>query len=786
MNQETALDVKTPAWMSELNPHQRLAVEHLEGPLLVLAGAGSGKTRVITYRIAYLIEVCGVSSWNILAVTFTNKAANEMKGRIVSLLGERAEAVLMSTFHSLCARILRRDVNALGISPDFTIYDETDSLGVVQEAKAAVASDCSLKPQRIRAKISAAKSEMMTPEDLAESLDKDYLEGQQLAQIYAAYEGILRSNQALDFDDLLLMTIRLLTEAPNVLERYQRRFRHVLVDEYQDTNSAQYKILKLLTGGSSNPDLCVVGDDDQSIYRWRGARLNNILDFEKDFPGTRIVRLEENYRSTQNILSAANAMVAHNQKRKGKTLWTKNVQGALLQLLAGDDEQQEAAQIVDMILRERKQRGTGTGIAVFYRTNSQSRALEEALTTWRVPYQIIGGTRFYERQEIKDALAYLRIVLNPRDNEAFKRSISTPRRGIGFGTIEKLGEWAAERGFSLLDACQAAQGQDSVRAGQRVALMRYAAQVAQWRKRLENGVPFNQVLDNILNESEYRLTLLKDPGEKSRVENLDAMLAGAAEFEIAYLNTTQPDNEETNLIPSSVGVAQAYVERASLMSAPDAMNEATDRVTLMTLHCAKGLEFPVVFLTGLEEGILPHSRCLDKQAALEEERRLCYVGMTRAKETLYLSFAWDRKQRYSINRSTSQTVSRFLLEIPKEFFDSRSNEILRRVKEPWRGLAQAGFERETVAPPRTSSPPRDFSSGAIKRRPTAQPVQQNVAAAARVTTLTVGDRIAHPSFGVGVVQQVRGSGDSLLATVRFQNGETKVLMPKFARLKKLK
>ncbi|HNT34829.1 MAG TPA: UvrD-helicase domain-containing protein, partial [bacterium] len=384
MNQEAALEIQTPGWMSELNPSQRLAVLHSGGPLLVLAGAGSGKTRVITYRIAYLIEACGASPWNILAVTFTNKAAHEMKERVVSLLGERAEAVLVSTFHSLCARMLRRDAVSLGISPEFTIYDETDSLSVVQQAKAQVAGECALKPQRIRAKISAAKSEMMTPEDLAQSLDKDYVEGQQLARIFAAYEEILRANQAMDFDDLLLVTIRLLTEVSDVRDRYQRRFRHVLVDEYQDTNSAQYKILKLLTGGSSKPDLCVVGDDDQSIYRWRGARLNNILDFEKDFPGTRVVRLEENYRSTQTILNASNAMVAHNQKRKGKTLWTRNVQGAALQLLSGDDEQQEAAQVVETILRERQSRGTGTGIAVFYRTNSQSRALEETLIQWRV------------------------------------------------------------------------------------------------------------------------------------------------------------------------------------------------------------------------------------------------------------------------------------------------------------------------------------------------------------------------------------------------------------------
>ncbi|HNT33482.1 MAG TPA: 3'-5' exonuclease, partial [bacterium] len=371
--------------------------------------------------------------------------------------------------------------------------------------------------------------------------------------------------------------------------------------------------------------------------------------------------------------------------------------------------------------------------------------------------------------------------------EAFKRSISNPRRGVGFGTVEKLAEWAAQRGCSLLEACRASFDQDTVRSSQKVALIRYASQVDGWRKQLEGGVPLGQVLECILNESGYRQMLLADPGEKSRLENLDAMLAGASEFEIGFLNMTRPDQEESSLIPSSVNTAQAYVERASLMSAPDALAEGTDRVTLMTLHCAKGLEFPIVFLTGLEEGILPHSRCLEHAASLEEERRLCYVGMTRAKERLYLSFAWDRKQRFSVNRSVSQTVSRFLLEIPEQFFDARSRDVYRTIKEPWRRFAQTDFateQRESFSARKT--PSKDSSFGTWKPRPPVPPVAQKVAAGERVASLSVGDRIAHPSFGVGVVQLVRGSGENVLATVRFQDGETKVIMPKFARLKKLK
>ncbi|MGH7264724.1 MAG: ATP-dependent helicase, partial [Candidatus Rokuibacteriota bacterium] len=651
MGGRTRLSLPGPAARSPeailegLNPAQREAVRQIEGPLLVLAGAGSGKTRVIAHRIAYLVAT-GVDSRRILAVTFTNKAAGEMARRVEALLaGWAVRAPLVATFHSVCVRLLRREIQHLGYPRGFVIYDEDDRLALVRElARERGLDERVLTPQAIVGRISRAKNQLLDPERFASAARSS--RDAEVARLFARYAARLRAAGAVDFDDLLGLTVRLWDEHPEVLAYYRGLWRYVLVDEYQDTNLAQYRWLRLLTGEHRN--LCVVGDPDQSIYRFRGAELRNILDFERDFPDCRVVRLEQNYRSTAQILEIASAVIAHNQARKEKTLWTENARGAPARLFRAWDEGEEAAWVARAVADLRGEGVALDAIAVFYRTNAQSRVLEDAFRTRGLPYHIVGSVRFYERKEVKDALAYLRLAINPADDLAFVRAVGVPPRGVGKTSLERLRESAAQAGRSLSEASgdpeAAALGGKPAR-----ALRDFAALIDRLAGLVAEARPLAERVAAVIDASGLRAALENErTGEAvTRLENLDELCVAAEEFEA---------REGTGALP-------AFLDSVSLLSDVDELAEPRAAVTLMTLHSAKGLEFPVVFLTGLEEGVFPHTRSLGDAEDIEEERRLAYVGLTRAKERLFLSYA---SQRRLGGFGGMHDPSRFLLEMPED------------------------------------------------------------------------------------------------------------------------
>jgi len=719
--------------LSSLNPVQQEAVLHDEGPLLILAGAGSGKTRTLTHRVAYLIGHRNVAAWRILAVTFTNKAAGELKERLQRLLGE-GEPPWVSTFHSTCVRILRREIEALGYSRDFVIYDDQDQEKLLKDCMRELdLSEQILTPRTASGLIDAAKNRGISPE----KFDRNDVWHERAAKVYELYEQKMKRANALDFGDLLLVTVRLFEEREDILNRYRERFYHVLVDEYQDTNRVQYRLTNLLASHYQN--LCVVGDEDQSIYKWRGAEISNILDFERDYPGARVIRLEQNYRSTGNILDAAGAVVAQNSQRKGKRLWTENPRGDLIVAARLEDDVDEARYVTSEIGRLNRGGTPLRDMAIFYRANSQSRGFEEALVRQKLPYAIVGGVRFFARAEVKDILAYLRLLVNPSDTIAAKRIINVPARGIGNTTIERIAALEPETG-SFLAACRAAVARgDVLKSAAFDKVSAFLSLIDGFRAAIAT-VPFPQLTARIIEESGYTAMLREDPSEQAqdRLANLEELVKGMHEYEANHATLNE------------------YLEQVALVSDLDNYDTDADRVTLMTFHSAKGLEYPVVFMTAMEEGIFPHSRSVNDENDIEEERRLCYVGMTRAREKLYLTHA---RRRRTFGEYQSSRPSRFLEEIPAELVVEVGNQERR-------------WERAV----------RQVESFSAAPRPAAIPGNREVRVEYDDGQLRVGAKVRHAQFGLGKVERLEGTGEQQKATVYFQAAGRKKLVVKFANL----
>jgi len=717
---------------------------------LILAGAGSGKTRVITHRIAHLIRERNIHPWNILAVTFTNKAANEMAERVRKLLGG-GETPQISTFHSACGRILRREIQHLGYESSFAIYDDRDSERLLKDVLAELdLDDKRFPPKTIGAKIDDFKNRGLFPEAIDAAASGD-LFNERLVRIYAAYQERLKKCNALDFGDMLIQTVRLLDEFPEVRRRYQERFQWILVDEYQDTNPVQYRLIKLLAGDRRN--LCVVGDDDQSIYSWRGADIRNILEFEKDFPGVRVVRLEQNYRSTATILKAAGEVVRHNFGRKGKTLWTENPAGENIRYLRVESDREEARAVCREIGRLRAGSVPLEEMAVFYRTNAQSRQVEEALVSEALPYHIVGGVRFYARMEVKDILAYLRVLDNPADEISLKRIINVPARGIGNATIDKISILASRDGISMFSALLETAGSGLLAAGPRGKVAAFAAMMERFGKtRASSGLP--ELARMVMEESGYlaRLKGSRDEEDAERLENLEQLLAAMEEF-----CEKNPD----------AGLSE-FLEQVSLVSDLEQGEQGKPSVTLMTLHAAKGLEFKAVFMIGMEERLFPHVRALDDMDGMEEERRLCYVGMTRARERLYLLNA---RRRYLFGQDQANPPSRFLKDIPAELLDEEGNS--GRIERP-SGLTPA--VRQIKAESHNLAAALEFShSGEVEIVP--EPPEE-------YGEVFVGMKVRHAKFGLGTIRKIEGSGEAQKAIVWFNSAGPKKLLLRFAGLER--
>ncbi|MFQ5839482.1 MAG: ATP-dependent helicase [Candidatus Methylomirabilales bacterium] len=722
--------------LADLNPRQREAVLHTEGPLLVLAGAGSGKTRVITHRVAYLIGTHRVRPWNILAVTFTNKAAEEMRGRVERLLGPEGHGVSVGTFHAICARILRKNAHTLGLRSAFVIYDERDQLQLIKECLRELdLSERALNPRLVAARISRAKSELLGPDGYAAQA-ADYLD-ERVVTVYYRYQECLHRYGAVDFDDLLATSVRLFTEHPTVLDAYRLHWRYVMVDEYQDTNHAQYRLIRLLAEQHRN--LAVVGDDDQSIYRWRGADLTNILDFERDYPDCWVVRLEQNYRSTQCILDAAYGVISKNRGRKEKRLWTENEEGEPIAFFGALDEEAEANGVAEAVRRLTQAGSAYDDIAVFYRTNAQSRVLEDALRRHLIPYRIVGGLRFYERKEVKDLLAYLRLIVNPHDTVSFLRAVGTPPRGIGRTTLERLSDFAAAQRCSLWDAIAEVESRSLIPARSLKGLKAFQALIA-CATAASSPKPVPDLVLILLEESGYLNYLDAEgtPEAQARIENLRELVAAAQDF------TEQ--SEDPSL--------QAFLDSVALISDVDELQDGSGAVTLMTLHMAKGLEFPVVFLTGMEEGIFPHARALTDPEELEEERRLCYVGMTRAKRRLFLSAATHRRLYGGGN-----------FNLPSRFIDEIPPELLEHVGPPEPPICA---DLDAVSRPATQD-----RAGLYYEPDGGEPF---------VDHYRPGTRVRHPEFGIGTIRERVGDGEEMKVVITFAGIGTKKLKVKYARL----
>ncbi|ADH60401.1 ATP-dependent DNA helicase PcrA [Thermoanaerobacter mathranii subsp. mathranii str. A3] len=704
--------------LNNLNDKQKEAVMTTEGPLLILAGAGSGKTRVLTHRIAYLIKEKKISPSNILAITFTNKAAEEMKTRVEELLGYIGD-LWVSTFHSASVRILRRDIDKIGYDRNFVIFDTTDQKALIQEClKELNLSEKQYPVKTVLNAISSAKDKMVTPEEYIHVFGNEY-RSKKISEIYKLYQKKLKKNNALDFDDIIIKTIELFKESPEVLDFYQRKFKYIMVDEYQDTNMPQYHFVNMLAQKYRN--LCVVGDDDQSIYGWRGADVGNILNFEKDYPEAKVIKLEQNYRSTKTILEAANYVIDNNIRRKKKTLWTNNEQGEKIILCELENEREEAEFVIQEIinLKERENRSF-RDFAILYRTNAQSRAFEEALMRVRIPYKVVGALRFYDRKEIKDIIAYLRILVNPYDDISFKRIINVPKRGIGAATIEALEATALEKDTSLFFAI------DNAKVSQRAknSLLEFKEFILELIDK-KDTMTVSEVIKYILEETGYIEELKREESEQAegRIENLNEFLNAAYEFE--------ESSEDKSL--------EAFLSGITLVSDIDLAGEIGESVVLMTLHSAKGLEFPVVFMVGMEEGVFPSFKSFTDEHELEEERRLCYVGITRSKEKLYLTYA---RRRNLYGKSQYGTYSRFISEIPERFL-VRYHE-LSKPKEEYRPVSSY-IERKTY----------------------------------EKTQYNLGDKVEHKIWGIGTVVKVEGEE----ITVAFPNVGLKKLDLKFAPIK---
>ncbi|MEB4788236.1 DNA helicase PcrA [Enterococcus sp. E5-80] len=737
--------------LNGMNPRQKEAVLHTDGPLLLMAGAGSGKTRVLTHRIAYLIEEKEVNPWNILAITFTNKAAKEMKERVNAILASGGEDVWVSTFHSMCVRILRRDVDFIGYNRNFTIIDSSEQLTLMKRILKELNIDPKkYDPRSILGTISQAKNSLQTPQDFAKMQGSYYEEI--AAKCYAAYQKELQYNQCMDFDDLIMNTIRLFEEHPDSLTYYQNKFHYIHVDEYQDTNHAQYTLVNLLAGRFRN--LCVVGDADQSIYGWRGADMQNILDFEKDYPDAAVILLEQNYRSTKNILSAANQVIENNSNRKPKNLWTENKEGNKITYYRADNERDETRFIVDRMQEEIRSNHRNYGdFAILYRTNAQSRVMEETLLKANIPYKMVGGHKFYDRKEIKDILAYLNVLANPQDSISFERIVNSPKRGIGPGSIEKLRSFASLHEWPLLEAAQNVDlANIGGKAGQQLGAF---GEMIQEVTQMIPYLTVTELTKEVLDRSGY-LEVLKIQNTleaQARIENLEEFLTVTQEFDKQF----EQQNEEDADAPEEK--LTVFLNDLALVSDIDNLEEDASQVTLMTLHAAKGLEFPVVFLIGLEEGVFPLSRALMEESELEEERRLAYVGITRAEEALYLTNAFSRTL---YGRTQYNRPSRFVEEIDQELLE---------------------IEGMRPTPKKTPVFAKKTAAYSYKQPETAV-VSSKSATGGEKNSWKPGDKVKHKKWGLGTVVRVSGTSKDLELDVAFPSQGVKRLLAAFAPIEK--
>ncbi len=736
----------TDRLLNGMNPEQAEAVKATEGPLLIMAGAGSGKTRVLTHRIAYLMVEKGVNPYNILAITFTNKASREMRDRIENILGGASENIWISTFHSMCVRILRRDIDRIGMNRNFTILDSTDQQSVIKAIlKAKNIDPKKFDPRSLLGSISSAKNELTTPEELSKQVGGYY--DQVVSDVYTEYQKRLRKNQALDFDDLIMTTIQLFQRVPEVLEFYQRKFQYIHVDEYQDTNRAQYMLVKLLASRFQN--LCVVGDSDQSIYRWRGADIANILSFEKDYPRATVIFLEQNYRSTKRILQAANEVIQKNSNRKPKNLWTENHDGEKISYFRADTEQTEA-QFVTGKIKEMMESGKRkySDFAILYRTNAQSRVMEEVLLKSNIEYSIVGGIKFYDRKEIKDILAYLRLISNPDDDISLQRVINVPKRGVGATSIDKIARYAGDHDISMFKALAEA---DFIGLSPKItkAVIEFMEMVKGYTS-MQEYLSVTELVEEILEKSGYTdmLKAEKSIESQSRLENLDEFLSVTKSFE--------KSNDDKSLV--------AFLTDLALVADIDKLDEddqPKDSVILMTLHAAKGLEFPVVFLMGMEEGVFPHSRSLMEEDEMEEERRLAYVGITRAEEQLFMTNA---QMRTLFGQTKMNPVSRFISEIPVDLLD----DVMAEKKSAFTPFGKSASKSNARPAP---------------RKPVSRPVQTTTGGES--VAWQVGDKAQHKKWGTGTVVSVKGSGDSVELDIAFPSPMgVKRLLAKFAPIEK--
>lgn len=745
---------------------------HTEGPLLVLAGAGSGKTRVLTHRIAYLIEEKGVNPWNILAITFTNKAAGEMRERVDKLVGFGADSIWVSTFHSTCVRILRRHIESLGYTTNFTIYDSDDQKTLMRQVLKTLDLDPKIyKDRAMLGLISTAKNELVTAVEFELNASGDFRQ-KKAAEVYKEYQNQLKKNNALDFDDLIMKTVQLFESNSEVLDYYQERFKYILVDEYQDTNTAQFKLISLLAGKYRN--LCVVGDDDQSIYKFRGANIGNILNFEKSYSGAKVIKLEQNYRSSQSILNAANEVIRHNRGRKDKTLWTANEEGPLVQFKQFENASEEAEAIVRDILNSSSDY---QDCAVLYRTNAQSRLIEEKCLQHNVPYRMVGGVNFYQRKEIKDILAYLKTIANGRDDLSSLRVINVPKRGIGATSIGKVQAFASERGFSMYDAfCRAKAVPGLGKTAEKI--LKFTEQIEDFRARLEEETySLHELIEDVLDETGYQQELEAE-GEieyQTRLENIEELINKAVSFEGEH---EHPDISE-------------FLEEVALVADVDRMDDSENRVTLMTLHSAKGLEFPRVYLSGMEDGLFPSMMSIssDDREDVEEERRLCYVGITRAQKFLMMTAA---RQRMVNGETRYSKISRFIDEIPEHLLDSSKLEqrlSFRGGSSDFDDSALPWGENRAKRPAALSSFGPGYNAYASKTaEPASKPGFGKAFTVEKSSSLNYkeGDRVSHVKFGEGKVMEIKDGGRDFEVTVQFDKAGTKKMFASFAKLKLVK
>lgn len=727
--------------LSLLNPKQREAVTHTQGPLLVLAGAGSGKTTVLVNRIAYIIEHEHVSPFNILAITFTNKAAREMYDRVLQIMGDMAEDMWISTFHSACVKILRRTIHLLGYDNDFVIYDSQDTATLIKECLKELNMDEKLFPKKLVSSVISKAKDNMQDVDAFRTLNSKNYFNLKVAEVYELYQRKLKRNNALDFDDIVLNTVKIFMENPDILENYQKRFKYILVDEYQDTNNVQYMLISLLAQGSRN--ICVVGDDDQSIYKFRGANIQNILGFEDEFGDACVIKLEQNYRSTQNILDTANRVIANNRGRKPKALWTDNDRGEMVKIFTAENEYDEGRFIAEQIEQLVREGGKYSDAAILYRTNSQSRAIEDQLMRNAVPYKVLAGLRFYDRKEIKDIIAYLRVIHNQNDSVSLKRIINEPKRGIGAATVEKAEELAELQNVSVYDVIKNADAYDVL--SRSAAKLSAFCQIIEALKKAEDGMTVTEFAARVLRDSGYSAALEREDTveARTRLENLQEFMSVTAEYE-----KENPD--------SALG---GFLEEISLVADIDNYDEDQDCVVMMTIHSAKGLEFPTVFLTGMEEGLFPSARS-ESEDDIEEERRLCYVAITRAKNRLYIT---NTERRTIFGKTTANRQSRFLKEVPMEYTEDLS----RKRTKIQQGISNGIAERMQKERERMN---RQTAAGGDV------PKQQSFAP---------GDIVMHKKFGRGIVVEAQAFGKDMRLAVSFDSVGMKQLMAAFARLEKL-